>query len=180
MGPRSLKPVLPLAVLAGALLAAPSARAADTSSWLSAGGGAGFVHNVTLNQDDVNILIFATFTEHKELFMGSTEIRDLISKNEKNLKLLFHEMNSDIQATFSMYRKLIKENNTQFKFRMFQWLKKGLEIKAERNSIMKLVNSFRRRSASASTSLQSRPRTFARNNSTKRCRRMTRRAWAMP
>lgn len=53
MGPRSLKPVLPLAVLAGALLAAPSARAADTSSWLSAGGGAGFVHNVTLDQDDV-------------------------------------------------------------------------------------------------------------------------------
>jgi hypothetical protein len=56
------------------------------------------------------------------------------------LKLLFHEMNRDLMATFSLYQKLSKENS-QFKFRMFQWLRKGLEIKYERDKIMQLVQS---------------------------------------
>lgn len=58
----------------------------------------------------------------------------------KSLKLLFHEMNRDLMATFSLYQKLSKENS-QFKFRMFQWLRKGLEIKNEREKIMQLVQS---------------------------------------
>jgi hypothetical protein len=93
---------------------------------------------VVLSQEDINILIFATFTEHKELFVGNTELKELIIKNEKNLKLLFHEMNRDIQASFSLYKKLSKEN-VQFRFRMFQWLKKGLDIKDEKDKILTLI-----------------------------------------
>lgn len=91
-----------------------------------------------INHEDLNILIFATFTEHKEIFVDSSELRDLIMKNEKSLRLLYHEMNRDISATFSLYRKLSKDNE-QFKFRMFQWLKKGIEIKGEKEEMMNLI-----------------------------------------
>lgn len=36
--------------------------------------------NVT--HEMVNILIFATFTEHKEIFVGNQELKELIMKNE--------------------------------------------------------------------------------------------------
>lgn len=91
-----------------------------------------------INHEDLNILIFATFTEHKEIFVDNSELRDLIMKNEKSLRLLYHEMNRDISATFSLYRKLSRDNE-QFKFRMFQWLKKGIEIKGEKEEMMNLI-----------------------------------------
>lgn len=47
-------------------------------------------------------------------------------------------MNRDIQATFSLYRKLSIEN-VQFRFRLFQWLKKGLQIKSDREKIMQII-----------------------------------------
>ncbi len=53
MRPRPIVLAPALAVVVGALLVAPSARAADTSSFLSVGGGAGLVHNVALDQNDV-------------------------------------------------------------------------------------------------------------------------------
>ena len=47
-------------------------------------------------------------------------------------------MNRDIANTFLLYKKL-SENNVQFKFRMFQWLRKGLEIKADKDKVMDLI-----------------------------------------
>ena len=47
-------------------------------------------------------------------------------------------MNRDIQATFSLYRKLSQEN-IQFRSRLFQWLKKGLQIKTDRDKIMQII-----------------------------------------
>lgn len=54
------------------------------------------------------------------------------------MKLLFHDMNRDIQSTFSLYRKLSQEN-VQFRFRLFQWLKKGLQIKSDRDKVMQII-----------------------------------------
>jgi len=47
-------------------------------------------------------------------------------------------MNRDIANTFLLYKKL-SENNVQFKFRMFQWLRKGLEIRADKDKVMDLI-----------------------------------------
>lgn len=47
-------------------------------------------------------------------------------------------MNRDIQSTFSLYRKLSQEN-IQFRFRLFQWLKKGLQIKSDRDKVMQII-----------------------------------------
>lgn len=58
--------------------------------------------------------------------------------SRKSLRLLAHEMNRDIQNTFSLYKKLSTEN-IQFKYRMFQWLRKGLEIRSEREKMMDLI-----------------------------------------
>lgn len=37
---------------------------------------------LSVDHEDLNILIFATFTEHKELFMDNNELKELIKKNE--------------------------------------------------------------------------------------------------
>ena len=64
-------------------------------------------------------------------------------KYRKSLRLLAHEMNRDIANTFLLYKKL-SENNVQFKFRMFQWLRKGLEIRADKDKVMDLIrNEFK-------------------------------------
>lgn len=62
----------------------------------------------------------------------------MASNIRKSLKLLFHEMNRDLQATFSLYKKLSAEN-VQFRYRLFQWLKKGLQIKTDREKIMQII-----------------------------------------